>query len=96
MHPVYDSIVSGITHLVNEDPLNPFFRGKIMAIVGNDDNGYPLSFPPFNYEVPPWSAIGIDIDLHRKSIPYPSDTRPEVIQMFRVTKKVTQTPPTQD
>jgi hypothetical protein len=82
MNTVYDGEVRSINPPINYDPLNPFFRGKFMAIVGNHDDGYPMPPPPLNNEIPPWGAIGIDIDLHQKSIPYPFDARPGVFTTF--------------
>jgi len=80
LYPVDDGEVSCVSPVIDHHPFYPVPRRKGVAVVGNHDHRYPMPPGPLYHQVPPGSAIGIEINLHKKSIPYPLAARLGVFQ----------------
>ncbi len=80
LYPVDDGEVCCVSPLIDHDLFYPVPRRKGVAVVGDHDHRYPMPPGPLYHQIPPGSAIGIEIDLHKKSIPHPLAARLGVFQ----------------
>ncbi len=78
LYPVDDGEVCCVSPLIDHDPFYPVPRRKGVAVVSNHDHRYPMPPGSLYHQIPPGSAIGIEIDLHKKSIAQPLKARPGV------------------